>query len=94
MLDTLGGLGASALHLGAKGIGSWAGNRWEKQRSEERKKLEDAETARLAVGAHKEPTPQEMRQLAARLFPYISQRLKAEIGKDRERAGMITGLHR
>ena len=44
--------------------------------------------------AQSEPSAQELRKLAARLFPYISQRLKSEIGRDRERAGMITGLHR
>jgi hypothetical protein len=33
-------------------------------------------------------------KLARRLYPMISQKLKAELGRDRERAGMITGLHR
>jgi hypothetical protein len=36
----------------------------------------------------------ELRNLARRIYPYISQRLKVELRRDRERAGMITGLHR
>ncbi len=36
----------------------------------------------------------EVRKLAHRIYPLISQKLKAELGRDRERAGMITGLHR
>ncbi len=36
----------------------------------------------------------DLRRLAARVYPHISQKIKAEIEKDRERSGMITGLHR
>jgi|GEM_PF-3719757 len=36
----------------------------------------------------------DLRRLAARVYPHISQKIKAEIERDRERAGMITGLHR
>ncbi|MCU1496032.1 MAG: hypothetical protein JWO62_3796 [Acidimicrobiaceae bacterium] len=36
---------------------------------------------------------EEIRTLANRIYPYISQRLKVELRRDRERAGMITGLH-
>ena len=36
----------------------------------------------------------QVRTLASRLYPHISQKLKAELRRDRERAGMITGLHR
>jgi hypothetical protein len=36
----------------------------------------------------------ELRKLASRLYPYISQRLKVELRRDRERSGSITGLHR
>ncbi|MCU1490671.1 MAG: hypothetical protein JWM85_2076 [Acidimicrobiaceae bacterium] len=39
-------------------------------------------------------SPQEIRKLAARVYPFVSQRLKSELARDRERAGMITGLHR
>jgi hypothetical protein len=38
--------------------------------------------------------PKKLQLLAARLYPYVSARIKAELVKDRERAGMITGLHR
>jgi hypothetical protein len=38
--------------------------------------------------------PKKLRLLAARMYPFISQRIKTELGKDRERSGMITGLHR
>jgi hypothetical protein len=44
--------------------------------------------------SHKEPDEEELRNLAKRIYPYISQRLKVELRRDRERAGMITGLHR
>ena len=36
----------------------------------------------------------DLRRLAARVYPHISQKIKAEIERDRERSGMITGLHR
>ncbi len=36
----------------------------------------------------------DLRKLAAKVYPHISQKIKAEIEKDRERSGMITGLHR
>ena len=39
-------------------------------------------------------TIEQAEKLARRLYPQITQRLKAELGRDRERAGMITGLHR
>ncbi len=38
--------------------------------------------------------PKKLQLLAARLYPFISARIKTELVKDRERAGMITGLHR
>jgi len=44
--------------------------------------------------AEGELTAEAARTLASKIYPYISQKLKAELGRDRERAGMITGLHR
>jgi hypothetical protein len=36
----------------------------------------------------------DIEKLARRLYPAFSAKLKTELGRDRERAGMITGLHR
>lgn len=44
-------------------------------------------------GTVDEKGERENRALAAKLYPYISQRLKQELRRDRERVGMITGLH-
>jgi hypothetical protein len=60
------------------------------------KKIEESKPTTSAPSSSTSPesSNEELRKFAARIYPYISERLKTELGRDRERAGMITGLHR
>jgi hypothetical protein len=87
----LGGAASLATGLGLRGLQQ--PKEPTEQRSEEASR-EEQHSERGGPQVDPAMSTDGVRQLASRMYPYISSRLKAELGTDRERAGMITGLHR
>lgn len=77
-------------------LGALTGRSVQDQRRQERPAVQQAPqpSPDELIEAVLEMEPKKLRLLAARMYPFISQRIKTELVKDRERAGMITGLHR
>ncbi len=91
----LSGLFRGALAAGGGVLDRDAQSRWNAHKAEmaQRESAKLLDPAQLGA-ALDQLEPRQLRRLAARLYPHISQRIKVELGRDRERAGMVTGLHR